>query len=42
MNGNFFSPDGSGILFCFVLRQAQHDKTKKIQRTAGTATNYII
>ena len=28
--------------FCFVLRQAQHDKTKKIKRIAGIATNYTL
>jgi len=51
MNGFFFlsfylpaigKTDGSGILFCFVLRQAQHDKTKKIERTAGSWLQIIF
>ena len=28
--------------FCFVLRQAQHDKTKKIKWITGIATNYTL
>ncbi len=32
---NFFSPDGSKILYCFVLRQAQDDKTIKIDADSG-------
>jgi hypothetical protein len=28
--------------FCYVLRQAQHDKTKKIERTAGSWLQIIF
>lgn len=33
------SPDGSGNPFYFVLRQAQYDKIKRLQRTAGVMFN---